>query len=521
MKTTKILLLMLLTLSFGIVPLLFLNSSISLPVQTTSATPDGLPLNISAWETNGTLICMASNQQQYQQICSDGAGGAIITWEDFRNATNANIYARRISAAGAVQWTADGVALCTASEPQQRPQICSDGAGGAIITWQDHRNKADWEIYAQRINAAGAVQWTVDGAAVCVHSADQEAPQLCSDGVGGAIITWQDYRNGSNYGIFAQRISGAGYTQWATFKTAICTAINDQISPQICSDGAGGAYITWWDYRNGAYSDIYAQRINSTGIIQWTTNGVAISTATGDQRYPDICSEMGCAIITWADTRSPSTLADIYAQRISSAGAVQWTANGVALCTAGGFQQLPQICSDGTGGAIITWDDDRTEAGYDIYTQRITSAGAVQWTANGVALCVLSNAQKNPQICSDGAAGAIITWEDLRSDAGDIYAQWITASGAIQWAANGLAISTMSNGQQNPQICSDGAGGAIITWKDARFYTDDDIFAQNVKTAGSSVPFPFYSVILVIGVLTTIFAVVRFKLQRINGKRQL
>ncbi|MGD1047558.1 MAG: hypothetical protein ABR899_02250, partial [Candidatus Krumholzibacteriaceae bacterium] len=34
-------------------------------------------------------------------------------------------------------WVQDGVALCTAPANQQSPQITSDGAGGAIVTWED------------------------------------------------------------------------------------------------------------------------------------------------------------------------------------------------------------------------------------------------------------------------------------------------------------------------------------------------------------------------------------------------
>jgi hypothetical protein len=32
-----------------------------------------------------------------------------------------------------------------------------------------------------------------------------------------------------------------------------------------------------------------------------------------------------------------------------------WVQNGVALCTATGDQRDPQIIADGTGGAIVTW----------------------------------------------------------------------------------------------------------------------------------------------------------------------
>ena len=49
-----------------------------------------------------------------------------------------------------VWWTADGVAISTAANTQNSPQITSDSAGGAIITWHDFRS-GNADIYAQRI----------------------------------------------------------------------------------------------------------------------------------------------------------------------------------------------------------------------------------------------------------------------------------------------------------------------------------------------------------------------------------
>src|SRR5436190_16393936 len=61
------------------------------------------------------------------------------------------------SAAGIPRWTPNGVALCTANGIQQNPQLVGDGAGGAIVTWQDRRGNSLDDIYAQHVMAGGAV----------------------------------------------------------------------------------------------------------------------------------------------------------------------------------------------------------------------------------------------------------------------------------------------------------------------------------------------------------------------------
>jgi len=110
-----------------------------------SNTLENLGLNAAAWALNGNAISKASNNQVDPQICSDGAGGAIIVWTDWRNG-NADIYVQKINATGSTQWTTDGVAICTAAGDQTDPQLSSDGYGGAFVTWTDRR-----KIYLNRI----------------------------------------------------------------------------------------------------------------------------------------------------------------------------------------------------------------------------------------------------------------------------------------------------------------------------------------------------------------------------------
>ena len=64
---------------------------------------------------------------------------------------------------------------------------------------------------------------------------------------------------------------------WLENGNVICTAVSDQMRARICSDGAGGAIITWDDMRGGStvdYCEIYAQRIDAFGNIRWAVNGV-------------------------------------------------------------------------------------------------------------------------------------------------------------------------------------------------------------------------------------------------------
>lgn len=441
-----------------------------------------------------TAICQATGNQLAPYIVSDGAGGAIIAWWDNRG-TSTDIYAQRIDASGYVRWTTNGIAIVTAVGDQNAPAIVSDGLGGAIFAWQDNRNGTDWDIYTQRINALGQTLWTTNGVAISTAASNQANPAIVSDGAGSAIITWIDYRSGTNYDIYAQRIKSYGVVHWTANGVPICTAANDQGDPTIISDSSDGAIITWEDNRNGTDNDIYAQRINVSGVVRWTADGVPISTAARSQGWPTLISDgSGGAIITWFE-QSTVEDGDIYAQRINNSGMVQWETNGVAISTATNNQQIRAIVNDGASGAIIMWADYRSGTHWDVYTQRVNASGVVQWTTDGVAIATGDFHKGIPNIASDDSGGAIIAWDDLRDSTDkNIYAQRIDAFGVVQWTIGGIAVTTAPNTQTFGgifnTIVADGSHGAIITWTDSRNGIDWNIYANKIGKPSLSITRP-------------------------------
>ncbi|MHA1385715.1 MAG: hypothetical protein ACTSR3_18340, partial [Candidatus Helarchaeota archaeon] len=437
------------------------------------------------WQYNGIPICTATNGQNETWIIGDGAGGAFVAWMDYRDygTTGVDIYVQKINSTGHSQWQSNGLLVCNALNDQRYPKMCSDGAGGIIITWDDFRTGSS-DIYAQRVNSTGHIVWTSNGTIICNAVNQQYVPYIISDGTGGAFIAWLDGRiNMASADIYAQRVNSSGHAQWAANGVIVCNAPNGQYDPQMCSDGSGGAIIIWSDRRVDPNYDVYAQRFDSSGNMLWAPNGTPICTELDTMisiEAPSIVSDnSGGAIIIWDDSRTGAILY-VYAQKINSSGNIQWTANGTRVSGSAGHAKRPELCSDGLGGAIITWDDSRGSSS-DIYVQYINSSGNLQWGTSGLAVCTATDHQIRPEICSDGMGGAIIAWEDLRGPNYDIYVQWVNSTGNIKWEPNGSAVCTASSDQKYLTIDSDGQGGAIIVWPDYRSGSDSDIYAQKVR----------------------------------------
>jgi hypothetical protein len=278
----------------------------------------------AAWQPDGTGVAIVAGAQARPTVIPDGTGGTIITWWDSRSGGD-DIYAQRLNGLGVAQWTPNGVVLCSAQGTQNRQQIVPDGSGGAIVAWIDFRN-GNQDVFAQRVNGSGLVQWTADGVALCTAAGDQSMDAIPSSfrRAGGAIVAWTDERNGiANRDIYARRVNGAGWCRTRTgWRSAPPPAVR---KPVIVSDGMGGAIITWMDNR----TTTDRCRSGRVGRAAVTANGVARH-GRNHQFSPEIVPDGGNSdrglgrLSNW----SP----DIYAQRLNASGVAQWTLNGVILC---------------------------------------------------------------------------------------------------------------------------------------------------------------------------------------------
>ena len=377
------------------------------------------------WTVNGLAICTNAADQGGPVIVSDGNYGAIISWVDMRNG-NRDIYAQRVDSSGNTLWATNGVPVAVKPGTQQDVYLISDGANGAILAWQDSAAGA-WDIYAQHLDGSGNATWATGGIAVCSAPLYQINPKMAEDGLGGALVTWQDFRNSNDYNIYAQRVNASGTALWATNGVGVCLSGGTQTNPKIRAGANTMSMIAWQDKRFGNDFDVYSQALDSMGAAQWTANGVIVCNATGNQSALDIATDaIQGIIIVWKDERSGAI--DIYAQRLNSSGVAQWTSGGIAVASGSAPQINPNIVGDGLGGGIIVWQDS-TSGSWDVKAQRLDASGANQWTANGVAVGTATGYQTSPKNVSDGQGGSIFAWQDKRSGNFDIYAHHLFSDG--------------------------------------------------------------------------------------------
>jgi hypothetical protein len=429
------------------------------------------------WPRDGSAICGGGcGWASEWKMVPDGAGGAIFAWS---SAANRHLHAQHVLASGAIDpdWPAEGVAASTITVSLDYLGMVADGAGGAILAFVDTGNdKTLWDVYAQHVLARGAVDpaWPADGRALCVAPGRQYRPTVVADGAGGAIVAWQDQRrdgkllSGKSFhdvsgNIFAQHVRSNGDVDaaWPANGRRLSEAGIRQRTPQSIADGAGGAIVTWVDSRAGDnHDDIYAQRVLAGGKVDpaWPKDGARLCDAAGSQEYPTIVADGGApgacgAIVSWQDNRAAKYVAagvnsyainpgGIYAQHVLASGAVDpaWPDNGRALCSPARKDSWPCIVADGSGGAIVAWftsprlppasDMAQSAAPCGAYrvgpirVQRVLASGALDaaWPADGRTLC-LAASEPYTQAVADGGGGLIVAFKACGVRAGDAGSQ--------------------------------------------------------------------------------------------------
>ena len=486
------------------------------------------------WGKLGQPVCTAPRDQLSPRILLDQAGGAIVAWQDDRNG-NFDIYAQRLDAAGNPLWSADGVALCSAPGGQLYPEIVTDGSGGAIVLWQDYRSGAE-DLYAQRLDREGQILWAADGVPVCNELSTKWQAQMINDGVGGMIVVWMDRRAG-NADLYAQRLDGYGRRLWKTEGVPVAASQADQDNPalvsdgyqgalltwkeaegiylqrigsdgktifaapgilaakdaanashpKIAGDGAGGALLAWSDPRAGD-ADIYLQFVNAAGQIQWGENGRILIALRGPQENPKI-SGSGPWAVVWEDGRDQTTQGkQLYAQRIGRDGYYYWTVTGVLVSDKGTSPQGADLTIDRQGEVMVCYQD-RKKGNFDIYAQKVLADSKLAWGKFGI---VVSNAvgsvvQQEVRVAGDSKGGYLFAFEDYRNGFSNIYLQRVNERGELLWNRAAVAAASGPYNQRDPQIVADGSGGAIVMFEDSRDPIGSKIYAQRINFAGQLV----------------------------------
>ncbi|MFN6567930.1 MAG: DUF4347 domain-containing protein [Dendronalium sp. ChiSLP03b] len=259
-----------------------------------------------------------NSDQVNPSVAMDADGDFIICWENYDyDGSSYGIYAQRYDVYGQTIGVEFQVNTDT-NGYQVNPSVAMDADGDFVISWQSYsQDGSGYGIYAQRYNSdgiaiGGEFQVNTD------TNSYQANPSVAMDADGDFIISWENYgQDSSSYGIYAQRYNSAGVAIGEEFK--VNTDTNGyQANPKVAMDADGDFVISWNSYRDGSGYGIYAQRYNSTGVAIGGEFKVNTDT-NSNQANPSVAMDAdGDFVISWHNYDYDGSDYGIYARRYNS-----------------------------------------------------------------------------------------------------------------------------------------------------------------------------------------------------------
>jgi hypothetical protein len=429
-------------------------------------TPQGTVL-----DSAGFVISHAANGQYSPALAFDGVG-FLVAWRDYRGGRDYyDIYGTRVTPQGVVLDSA-GIYLSQAADYRCPPALAFDGAN-LLVAWEDWSNGSNYVVFGARVTPEGSVLDSAGVVISCVANG-QSLPRIASDGVN-FLVVWQDDRNGGDYDIFGARVTPEG-TVLDPSGFVISHAAYEQGSPSVDFDGAN-FLVVWHDDRNGCDYDILGARVTPEGTVL-DPSGFVISQAASDQYYPAVGFDGANSLVVWEDFRSGGWA--IYGARVTPQGTVLDSAGFVV--SQAGYEITPCIGFDGVN-FLVAWADYRSGSDYDIYGARVTPQGTLL-DSSGIAIARAGGDQEYPALCSDGT-NSLVVWQFRRNGGRywDIYGARVTPQGAVLDPA-GIVISRAAGDKENPALGFDGAD-FLVVWEDSRNGGYWDIYGARVTPGGT------------------------------------
>ncbi|HEX2838413.1 MAG TPA: hypothetical protein VHN77_09830 [Phycisphaerales bacterium] len=364
----------------------------------------------------------------------DADGAALVAYD------NSGIWIQKVNPDGSMPWGVEGVFMA-GSAGAVGPRVCALTDGSAVVVWAQSNI-----LNFRRVSAEGVVgsTWTL-----AETGRAQSPSDLLSTGSGGEFILLWIRAEGTNMvtsrkGLKIQKWDGADVPQWNGGVAVDAYAssatpgrgIQNGYFPQVVSDGAGGAVVSWYD--TGADRNAWVQHYSGSGVARFAANGLAASATTSATEFrlsSAVAYDATSDTYTVAYERSNAvqSLFGVGAQKLSGAGVRLWTEAGREVLPIAGFHaSFINVNGAPSGDSIVTWlQYTGTNSPMEVHSTRLSSEdGAAVWAP--ATLGVSTGATTKGRLAVINTAGSdmlIAAWADGASGAADILAQNINANG--------------------------------------------------------------------------------------------
>ncbi len=440
-------------------------------------------------------VCDTSGEQVLPKISVTSDGGCFIGWFDTRTG-NYNVYLQRLDPAGNKMFATNGLLISNHSSLSWIVDwdMIVDDSDNAVIAFSDVRAGGDFKVYAYRVSPNGDFLWGADGVSLSTANDMQPNPRITQTTDGSYIITWPNLSSPST--IAVQKLDAAGNKHYGNDPMYITSGTSEQYTYPVPIPGLNGSYIIGFEGTTGTFPaltvKLYAQNYSSTGTPQWGSSPITISSAGGFPFYEltnIIPDGSGGVVFVWYDDRDFNNLYSTYVQRVNSSGTVLFTANGVEASTLTGRHHINPdvVINPATNDIFAFWiEQNSTQSQAGVSGQKISVAGDRLWTDNGKIFKAMdSNVDLHMSALFRGGNEYVDYLEYVGTGTDNLAKAFsVDSDGNFNWGGNIVTFSTVVSSKS--RLVSDifDNGVSVLAWSDGR-QDAGGIYAQNIQSDGS------------------------------------
>ena len=352
-----------------------------------------------------------------------------------------------------------------------------------------------YDVYLQRLNAAGAEQFPHDGAQVAhLSNSSTEDYGLDIDTAGNALLAFLDTREGKKQQVTAARMNKAGNPIWGINGVQLTNDSNQHYAPKIAGTSDGGAVVAWtagW----GNTLNVKLQKLDKNGHPVWRSP--VVFHESGFQYFlADLhAGDNGSVIVSWVREAGFRGDKQLRANKVSASGKLLWGKSNVVLFDQGSLQfgNFPQFIPDGSGGAVFSWYTSNPIL--QCFAQHIRADGSEAFPHNGSAGSTdTKNIRVEPSVSYRAATDeTFLFWteEDSNQFTNGVSGQKFDGQGTSLWSQTGLVLIPLGSDSQtfveNVQIGT----GALVFWVDSPGFGLSTMQAAKLDGNGGVMCAPF------------------------------
>jgi len=406
----------------------------------------------------GLLVAGGLAQEPAFDVAFDQDSGlSIFSWTSVTGSTASAVAVAAMDDSGRTVWRAAPMAAET-RDPLQFEARVAVASSSVYASWDEYL-LGSYSLAASAFDADGnprPMKPRIHGISRVNRGKNVMIPAEGDS----AALAWEDYDPAVKATYVGISELGPGGVRWTRI-------LGDRdegeryMNPVLAAAGTDGVVAAFRLLHNGD-KGIVVRRFNADGT-SWDDD-VQASDALSYKSNPQIADNgMGGAFVVWEDGRNGSV--NLYAQHISSSGAVLWDPGGIPVSVTEGNHWNPVVTPDGGGSFYCAWIDDNKGSKWELKVQRMDRDGTPTWGPEGLTVCESENKQSMPSIVSDGEGGCVIVWNEARDGTLNVFAQRFDPDGNMMWGEGGVPVVSPGADHILPTMVADGNGGFVVAWK--------------------------------------------------------